>query len=340
MATELQTPTPCRNVEFQLNANTFVRTGYSFNGWALDWNQTSATYSDMDHVTFDGDRDLYALWRANNYQVRFNANGGSGSMANQTFTYDQGQNLSFNAFSRTGHDFSKWTTNADGSGTQYGNGVLVSNLTATPGGIVDLYAQWVINQYTATFDANGGTGGTSKTQDYNTDLIAPTVSRTGYSFTGWYPTVPPKMPASDNTYTAQWSINQYTATFVHNDGTGNTTQKAQNYGTALSAPTMTRTGYTFDGWDPEVPPTMPEGGGTYTAQWSEDPITITFHRNYGLECTVTFNANGGTVDTSTKAVTYGQTYGELPTPTRTGYTFNDWFTHPSSGTRVTRETTV
>ena len=103
---------------------------------------------------------------------------------------------------------------------------------------------------------------------------------------------------------------------------------------------MTRTGYTFDGWDPEVPPTMPEGGGTYTAQWSEDPITITFHRNYGLECTVTFNANGGTVDTSTKAVTYGQTYGELPTPTRTGYTFNDWFTHPSSGTRVTRETTV
>jgi uncharacterized repeat protein (TIGR02543 family) len=218
MATKTQTPQPCRNIEFQLNANTFVRPGYVFKGWALDWNQTSATYSDMDHVTFDGDRDLYALWRANNYQVRFNANGGAGSMANQTFTYDQGQNLSFNAFSRTGYDFSKWTTNADGSGTQYGNGVLVSNLTATPGGIVDLYAKWVINQYTATF--------------------------------------------------------------VHNDGTGNTTQKAQNYGTALSAPTMTRTGYTFEGWDPEVPPTMPEGGGTYTAQWSEDPITITFHRNY------------------------------------------------------------
>ena len=82
MATKLQTPTPCKNVSFRLNPNTFVRTGYNFVGWSEMWQSTTAKYSDNELVTFDGDRDLYAIWSPNNYTVRFNANAGdSGSMS-------------------------------------------------------------------------------------------------------------------------------------------------------------------------------------------------------------------------------------------------------------------
>ena len=101
MATKLQSPTPSKGVQFQLNANTFLRTGYTFNGWSTNYASSTSEFADNAYVTFDGDRDLYALWKANNYQVRFNANGGTGSMGNQTFTYDQGQYLSANAFIRT-----------------------------------------------------------------------------------------------------------------------------------------------------------------------------------------------------------------------------------------------
>ena len=209
MATKLQSPTPSKGVQFQLNANTFLRTGYTFNGWSTNYASSTSEFADNAYVTFDGDRDLYALWKANNYQVRFNANGGTGSMGNQTFTYDQGQYLAANAFGRTGYDFNRWTANADGSGNQYGNGVWVSNLTATPGGIVDLYAQWAVKQYTATFYYNDGTGGyTQKTQDYGSSLSAPSIARAGYQLSGWSPSVPGTMPANDSSYTAQWTLSQ------------------------------------------------------------------------------------------------------------------------------------
>ena len=116
-------------------------------------------------------------------------------------------------------------------------------------------AQWQINEYTITFKANGGTGGYTTTKQYNSPLPIPIVTRKGYTFTGWSPTVPTTVTAN-GTYVAQWTINQYTATFDSNGGTGGTS-KTQNYGTSLSAPTVTRTGYTFIGWKPEVPTTMP-----------------------------------------------------------------------------------
>ena len=55
---------------------------------------------------------------------------------------------------------------------------------------------------------------------------------------------------------------------------------------------------------------------------------------------VTFNANGGSCSTASKNVTKGSTYGTLPTPTRSGYSFNGWFTAASGGTKVTSSTTV
>lgn len=100
---------------------------------------------------------------------------------------------------------------------------------------VTYVAQWRINQYTVTFNANGGTGGTSSTQDYGTAITAPTVSRTGYTFSGWNPSVAATVPARDVTYVAEWTANKCTVTFDANGGIGGTSEQL-DYGSQLSAP--------------------------------------------------------------------------------------------------------
>ena len=172
-------------------------------------------------------------------------------------------------------------------------------------------ARWTANEFTVTFDANGGTGGRSGKQGYGTTIVAPTVSRTGYTFTGWSPSVAATVPDHDVTYTAQWRVNQYTVTFDANGGSGGRTV-TQDYGTGLSAPTVTRTGYTFTGWSPSVPSTVPASDATYTAQWRVNQYTVTF------------DANGGTVGTASKTVSFDAAYGEMPTPSCEGYVFLGW----------------
>jgi len=220
--------------------------------------------------------------------------------------------------SRTGYTFLGWFTAAS-SGAQISESTTV---TAD----VTYYAQWQINQYAVAFDANGGDGGTSMELDYGAEIVAPEVTREGYTFTGWSPAVAATAPASDVTYTAQWRVNQYTMTFYANGGVGGTT-KTQNYGTALSAPTVTRDGYTFMGWSPSVPSTVPALDAAYTAQWRINSYTVTFDAQGG--------AGGGTV-----ARNHGAALGELPMPTRDGFSFDGWFTAASGGSAVSSATVI
>ena len=173
------------------------------------------------------------------------------------------------------------------------------------------------------FDANGGTGGGSENMACYAPLVAPTVTREGYTLTGWEPE-DATVPASNVTYTAQWEINQYTVTFDANGGVGGTNMM-QDYGTAIVAPTVTREGYTFVGWSPEVAATVPASNVMYTAQW---------------QCSVTLNANGGTCGTADLNVGYGATIGALPVPTRTKAVFLGWFTDAEGGDEVTADTVV
>ena len=145
---------------------------------------------------------------------------------------------------------------------------------------VTYYAHWKVNRCTVTFDANGGTGGKTVTQDYGTALSAPTVTRTGYTFDGWSPAVPATVPAGNVTYTAQWRLNQYTATFDANGGAGAMAAQVFTNGVAqtLGANGFTRFGYEFLGWatsrDGEVVYVDGEAitvssGMTLYAQWDE-----------------------------------------------------------------------
>ncbi len=130
-----------------LTINTFTRTGYTFIGWAKSASATTPAYDDGESVsdlttTSGGTVNLYAVWQANNYTIKFNKNGGTGSMANLAMTYGTAKALTANAFQRVNYKFMGWATSASATTATYSNKQSVSNLTATPDGTVTLYAVW------------------------------------------------------------------------------------------------------------------------------------------------------------------------------------------------------
>ncbi len=187
---------------YSMTTNTFnivapTRTGYDIGAVtytdALHPNPTAAVLP-MNIVRGDAATrkaiSFNAAWTAHHYSVSYEANGGSGEMADQDFTYDDaGQALSANSFTApTCYHFTGWNTAADGSGTGYADGQQTPNVTATDGATVTLYAQWAINTYKVHYEANGGTG-TMDDQDFiygqYQQLSANAFSREGYTFVGW-----------------------------------------------------------------------------------------------------------------------------------------------------------
>ena len=154
----------------------------------------------------EGATTLYAKWTVNSYTIAFNANDANyvgtatGSTASIDATYDVNYTLTSNGFTRAGYTFAGWTQNADGSGTQYTDGQTgVSNLTATNGETVTLYAKWTPQTYTVTLNYGMGAKGDNPasvtatmgaTYASSTGLLSselPTVADpSGYYFTGWY----------------------------------------------------------------------------------------------------------------------------------------------------------
>ena len=127
----------------------YTRTGYHFNGWNTQADGLGTAYEDgqeVENITAEHNATvtLYAQWTANTYTVHFEpVIPVNGTMADQTFTYDQEATaLTKNAFSTTTGQWLRWNTQADGSGTNYADEQEVQNLTAEQGGTVTLYAQW------------------------------------------------------------------------------------------------------------------------------------------------------------------------------------------------------
>ena len=160
-----------------------------------------------------------------------------------------------------GYTFGGWNK-ADGTAWDYASDKVTDNIT--------LYAKWAANTYTITFDTAGGSEIAPITQDYGTVITAPEApTREGYTFIGWDKEIPTTMPAENMTVTAQWEINQYTITFDTNGGS-EIAPITQDYGTAITVPAdPTREGYTFMGWDQEIPTTMPAENITLKARWKD-----------------------------------------------------------------------
>ena len=176
-----------------LPANSFARKGYTFQGWSMDKSAAKAMYVDGQRVRNLSDKDgatvtLYAVWKANRYTIRFDANGGAGSMNSVSATYGKKIALSANAFKRANFSFIGWSKDKDDSEARYADRQKVKNLTSADGRTVTLYAVWKRKTYTVKFDANGGDGD-PRSQTVNcgekTALDKNTYRREGFKFAGW-----------------------------------------------------------------------------------------------------------------------------------------------------------
>ena len=272
----------------------FTRVGYTQVGWStVDGGEK--VYGFEDVYTQNEALTLYPVWNTNKYTITFDTNGGSEIAP---ITQDYGTEITApDNPTRKGYTFKGWDKEIP---------------ETMPAENITVKAQWEINQYTITFDTNGGSEIAPITQDYGTEITAPdNPTRKGYTFKGWDKEIPETMPAENMTVKAQWEINQYTITFDTNGGS-EIAPITQDYGTEITAPdNPTRKGYTFKGWDKEIPETMPAENMTVKAQWEINQYTITFDTNGGSEIAPI------TQD-------YGTEITAPDNPTRKGYTFKGW----------------
>ena len=283
-----------------------TREGYTFAGWtgtALDGSAVEVSIP----AGSTGDRTYTATWTPITYTISYDLAGGSvaGGLPASSYTIESAA-ITLPTPTKTGYTFKGWKL--DGAGEAQ----MAVTIAAGSTGNKAYTATWQINQYTITFDSNGGSTVPSITQDYASAVSAPAdPTREGYTFAGWNQDVPTTIPAENVTLTAQWTINQYTITF--NTGGGSEVAAiTQDYNTAVTAPAApTKTGYTFKGWTPAVPSTIPAENMTLTAQWTINQYTITFDTD-----------DGSAVPSITQD--YNTAVTAPAAPTKTGYTFAGW----------------
>ena len=240
-------------------------TGHTFKGWYDNENLTGSPVTAIGD-TETGNKEYWAKWEANTYTVTLNAGGGTINNGNVTgYTYGVGATLpTAGDMTYTGHTFKSWYDNENLTGSP------VTAIGNTETGNKEYWAKWEINQYTVTVKPENGKADITITQDYGTAITAPAdPTREGYQFNGWDKAFPTTMPAENLTITAKWKVNSYTITF---DTTGGSeiAPITQDYGTAIVAPAdPTREGYTFIGWDMEIPTTMPAENITLKARWKD-----------------------------------------------------------------------
>ena len=218
----------------------------------------------------------------------------------------------------TGHVFTGWQVGSD-----VVDATTVWNFTMDTTAV----AEWTSNVYTLTLDADGGTvSPSSLVVAYGVAIgELPIPGRAGYTFDGW------KVGADvltattvwnymmDSTAVAQWTANTYTLTLNANGGTVSSNSLSVTYDAAIGTlPTPTQSGYTFTGW--QVGSTVVDA----STVWNYTVDTTAVAQWTAITYTLTWDANGGTCGTASQSVTYGAAIGELPTPTRTGYTFSGW----------------
>ena len=175
--------------DLTLSSTKPTKKGYTFKSWNTKDDGSGTTYASGGTYKNNAALTLYAIWTAIQYSVKFNASGGSGTMNDQTMTYDVEAALTANAFTKAGHTFLGWATSAGGTKT-YSDKQKVKNLVDTSGGSITLYAVWDVNAIKITFDAtsNGGTcGEASRSINYGSAIGAlPEASRPYYVFNGWF----------------------------------------------------------------------------------------------------------------------------------------------------------
>jgi len=331
-------------------------TGYVVKQWHLngvDTGQSGSTYTFSKTTTGKYIVGLFVekdgkLYNTNititvGYRVTFHANGGTGTPPPAQIAAP-GSNITLpygNGLTKTYYFFDGWNTNTAGTGNNYSAGS-----SYTVNGNITLYAKWTIDQYTVTFNINGGSGTTpiAQTVTRGSSINLPSdngLTKSGYNFGGWNTS---SNGTGDNynagsSYTvngnitlyARWGYNVY---FSNNGGNGTVPTQFANPGSSITLPSgsgLTRPGYTFGGWNINSGGTGTNynAGSSYTvnsittlyAKWNHDP---------SQNRVVTFSANGGTGTVPPAQSVIPGSVITLPNDNglrKTGYTFGGWNTN-------------
>ena len=314
------------------------KTGYTFTGWNNPSNSSvgvdGSNYSPSASIT------LTAQWSANTYTITYNGNGSDGGSVPSAGSFTFGNSYSIatkGTMSKFGYTFAGWTTAANGSGTLYANAtdsIASSTASYTSASNLNLYAKWIPQVYTITYNANGATGSPSRATDsYTFGTTAITLpdktgmTYGGYTFGGWSETptglavINPYSPTQTRTMYAVWSGVQYSITYNENGGTVNTAIPDATYTTGATGitlnngSTLSRNGYTFSGWKNVAGTTVsgspyaPTDNVTLYAIWTPKTISVTYDKGiatttttFPSNTTVAFGANltlSSAVDAST-----------------------------------------
>lgn len=354
-------------------------TGYVY--WSSDRYDGSAfddTWSSIEVYSHDWDYRVggssaylsikYQVPEWTHYSITYNANGGSGAPSEGKKYKDTSYTISNTKPTWNGHTFLGWSTtkrNPLDYGSSLPAGDYASGATYTGNAGLSLYAVWYVNKYVISFDKKSGTGTADSTQITPGDGYGtlPTLTRTGYTFGGWYSSVLKKTvlstdkPTQSETLTAQWSANTYTITLNKQDGTGGTASVSITYATTtLSSITVpTKTGYTFGGYYTSmngggtqritaagawtgVTNTTFTGNTTLYAKWTPNIYKVTLN-NQGATTAGTGEyyykyktAGGNSIYYYSDAACKNGISGSIFTaPTKTGYTFGGYYTSTNGG---------
>ncbi len=289
-----------------------TKDGYKFTGWntPIIAATADATYTAQFAAIAEGSKC-----------VTFNSNGGNEGL--QYVYVASGDPVgTLPTATKDGYTFDGWFTEAS-AGTQV-------NAETTVSADVTYYAHYTVNQYTLTWDANGGelSGSyTSGLTNCGASITAPTATFEGHTFLGWNATPATKMPAQDVTYTAQWSI--AVKHYLQNiDGSYPETPEDTENAIGGAGEYVTPAVKTYDGFITPATQTVRIG------ETSE--VTYNYvRRTY----TITLDANGGTCATTSLNVKHGATP-TLPVATKNGVNCSGWFTKAIGGDKITSETAI
>lgn len=304
------------------NTGNLVKTGYTFAGWntkadgsGMDYTENTKFNIGTSNVT------LYAQWIPNQYTVTFNSNGGN-TINPITANYDTTITAPLNTV-RVGYTFIDWYKESGFTNAWNFTTDKVTNDTT-------LYAKWSPNQYTVSFNEDGGSSVQDQTISYLQKATKPDdPTKTGYTFGGWYEDqafntafdFTNTMITGNTTIYAKWLQNEYKVSFDTNGGS-DVSDITAKYNTMISAPTIpVQIGYAFDGW-------YKESSITNVWDFLSDKITndTTLYAKWSPnQYTVSFNVDGGSTVVN-QTISYLQKATKPDDPTKTGYTFGGWYT--------------
>ena len=308
-----------------------TREGYTFTGWSID-----GVSSELNGNTFSmgiSNSTLTANWTVNKYNV---------SIDGRVEEVDYNSSIELTTPTKEGYTFTGWNT----SGGQL-NG---NTFTLTEAKDITITSTFVVNNYKYIVYHNqmntSGSGYTlvSADTDEGEAAFGSTISPETKTYQGF--TAPTKKsltirvdnsnPPTLNVVNYNYDRNRYTLTIDPNGGTyTGSTSLDLYYGASTTINTPSKVGYNFTNWTNTGSGSI--NGTTYTMGVGNSSLRANYTpKTYS----VTFNANGGVTTTESKTVTFDSTYGDLPTPTYSGYRFLGWFTAATGGTEVVSSTQV